>query len=86
MNQFNLVTYSSMKSNNNVNILFVLRYSGTNLMYVIAHEIGHSLGLYHSTHEDSIMKPSYEDYVLDDGKLPITDARAIQKLYGKCGR
>ena len=51
-------------------------------MYVVAHEIGHSLGLYHSADPDSIMRPDYKDFIADH-KLPLTDARSIQQLYGK---
>ncbi|CAG0896912.1 unnamed protein product [Cyprideis torosa] len=51
------------------------------LFTVAAHEIGHSLGLSHSSVQGSLMFPWYSgiDYSYN---LHVDDARAIQQLYG----
>ncbi|XP_056425157.1 matrix metalloproteinase-21-like isoform X3 [Hyla sarda] len=54
---------------------------GISLLKVAVHEIGHVLGLPHSTRADSVMSPSYntEESSLE---LGIGDRRDIQRLYG----
>ncbi|XP_056425155.1 matrix metalloproteinase-21-like isoform X2 [Hyla sarda] len=56
---------------------------GISLLKVAVHEIGHVLGLPHSTRADSVMSPSYntEESSLE---LGIGDRRDIQRLYGVC--
>ncbi|XP_018405480.1 PREDICTED: matrix metalloproteinase-2-like [Cyphomyrmex costatus] len=49
------------------------------LLYTLTHEIGHSLGMSHSTYRDSIMFL----YVTNNTvKLSLEDSLAIQRLYG----
>ncbi|MEE6513932.1 hypothetical protein FKM82_021807 [Ascaphus truei] len=54
---------------------------GRTLFIVLAHEIGHTLGLEHSPFKNSLMSPYYkklgQDYVLN-----FHDILAIQNLYG----
>ncbi|XP_072005510.1 matrix metalloproteinase-21-like [Engystomops pustulosus] len=56
---------------------------GISLLRVAVHEIGHVLGLPHSTRANSVMSPSYnrEGNSLE---LGTEDRRDIQKLYGVC--
>ncbi|OTF77895.1 matrix metalloproteinase-16-like protein, partial [Euroglyphus maynei] len=59
----------------------VSSYSGTNIFQVAAHELGHSLGLGHSSARDSLMAPFYQKYK-PKFKLHQDDVLAIQALYG----
>lgn len=54
---------------------------GTSLKNVAVHEIGHSLGLGHSSVKGAVMFPWYHGYRGDDD-LPEDDRLAIQTLYG----
>jgi len=58
---------------------------GTNLLSVAAHEIGHALGISHSSERGSLMYAWYDSYnpVL---KLHYDDITAIQHLYGQFTR
>ena len=55
---------------------------GHNLFVVVAHEIGHTLGLEHSPVRNSLMSPYYKklgkDFILN-----WDDILAIQNLYGR---
>eukprot|EP00794_Sanderia_malayensis_P006507 gene6507-7251_t len=53
---------------------------GRNLLWVAAHEFGHSLGLPHSDVYEALMYPFYKGYK-PDFKLPDDDIGAVQALY-----
>uniref|UniRef100_A0A9J2PQP9 Peptidase metallopeptidase domain-containing protein n=1 Tax=Ascaris lumbricoides TaxID=6252 RepID=A0A9J2PQP9_ASCLU len=56
--------------------------NGRNLNWVLAHEVGHSLGLPHTMHE-SIMMPQYGGFEEAKPRLFPYDIITIQQLYGK---
>ncbi|XP_044127214.1 matrix metalloproteinase-18-like [Bufo gargarizans] len=55
---------------------------GVNLLQAAAHELGHSLGLDHSTIPGALMAPTYKGYK-PMFQLHKDDIEAIQALYGK---
>lgn len=54
---------------------------GTSLLAVAVHELGHSLGLSHSSVEGAVMYPWYGGYD-PEGDLPEDDKLGIQAIYG----
>ncbi|XP_047924187.2 matrix metalloproteinase-28 [Anser cygnoides] len=58
---------------------------GRNLFVVVAHEVGHTLGLEHSPARSALMSPYYKK-LSKDFVLSWDDILAIQNLYGKPSR
>jgi len=56
-------------------------FQGVSLLQSAAHELGHSLGLKHTTTRSALMAPFYRGYE-EKVKLDIDDIRGIQELYG----
>ncbi|XP_009997677.1 PREDICTED: interstitial collagenase-like [Chaetura pelagica] len=56
---------------------------GYNLFIVVAHELGHSLGLSHSTDPGALMYPAYSYTDPNEFLLPQDDIDGIQAIYGK---
>uniref|UniRef100_A0A8C3VKK7 Matrix metallopeptidase 7 n=1 Tax=Catagonus wagneri TaxID=51154 RepID=A0A8C3VKK7_9CETA len=56
---------------------------GINFLYAATHELGHSLGLGHSSDPKAVMYPTYGEVYSKDFKLSQDDINGIQKLYGK---
>lgn len=58
--------------------------NGVDLLWVMAHELGHSLGLDHAYHPDSVMFAFYTGHI-PDLKLDSDDIEGIRKIYGLPG-
>ena len=62
--------------------LIMILLAGIDLMQVVTHELGHSLGLLHSEVTSSVMGPTYNGYN-PNFRLTEDDIKGIQALYGK---
>ncbi|XP_005300411.2 matrix metalloproteinase-18-like [Chrysemys picta bellii] len=56
--------------------------NGYNLFLVAAHELGHSLGLSHSTDPGALMYPTYSYTEPNEFRLPQDDINGVQTVYG----
>ncbi|NXD84500.1 MMP8 collagenase, partial [Halcyon senegalensis] len=54
-----------------------------NLFIVLAHELGHSLGLSHSSDPGALMYPTYSYTAPNEFLLPQDDIDGIQAIYGQ---
>lgn len=63
--------------------LLVGFFLGTNLFLTAVHEIGHSLGLGHSSDPKAVMFPTYKYVDINTFRLSADDIRGIQSLYGE---
>ena len=60
---------------------WVVNRSGTDFFFVVAHELGHALGLAHSEISEALMAPFFPGFKPDLSLHP-DDIEGIQELYG----
>ena len=63
----------------NFNVFLV----GNDLFLVSIHELGHALGLAHSTNPSSIMYETYQHHNTKPFKMPLDDILGIRAIYGR---
>ena len=56
--------------------------TGRNLLWVAVHELGHSIGLDHSTVKGAVMFPWYQSTQGKDFDLTPDDIKGAQSIYG----
>lgn len=64
-------------------VSYIFHPTGYNLFIVLAHELGHSLGLSHSNDPGALMYPTYSYTDPSEFRLPQDDIDGIQAIYGK---
>ena len=54
---------------------------GLDLRYVLAHELGHAIGLRHSNASEAVMNPIYRKSGVDGVRLGQDDVSGVRRLY-----
>ena len=62
------------------------KHSGTSFFAVALHELGHSIGLGHSSVKGSIMFPWYSSHSRQNYEIPEDDKLGIQEIYGRLSK